>query len=234
MSLNGRLPTACRRTPGLWPTVRLRSPAAATATNERHCHWVLLVHICGVCSASPRGICTCNAEDCGRAGHRRAAQLQSNAAAQLVAPSCHLHHAVCHAGPHGIRAAWLSTWPKETRQRTPPLLLGVRTHVGMLSRQIWVTSFVKRRMSLAAICTAMQQLDSTSDSMCSRLHDAKATMVLPGCQIMACANDWTAMHHSATLDTSMIEESNWSCRAVALMLVAARSKAVPNFEPCRS
>ena len=136
--------------------------------------------------------------------------------------------------PSWIRAAWLSTWPKETRQRTPPLLLGVRTHVGMLSRQIWVTSFVKRRMSLAAICTAMQQLDSTSDSMCSRLHDAKATMVLPGCQIMACANDWTAMHHSATLDTSMIEESNWSCRAVALMLVAARSKAVPNFEPCRS
>lgn len=31
----------------------------------------------------------------------------------------------------------------------------------------------------------------------------------------------------------MIDESNWSCRAVALMLVAARSKAVPNFEPCK-
>jgi hypothetical protein len=42
----------------------------------------------------------------------------------------------------------------ETKHKTPPLLLAVRTHVGMLSLQIWVTSFVKRRMSLAAICTA--------------------------------------------------------------------------------
>lgn len=35
------------------------------------------------------------------AGYRRTARLQSHAAVQLVAQSCHLHNAVCHAGPRG-------------------------------------------------------------------------------------------------------------------------------------
>ena len=114
--------------------------------------------------------------------------MQSNAAVQLVAPSCHptVQSAVLALVDTSCLAEHLSS---ETKHKTPPLLRAVRTHVGMLSLQIWVTSFVKRRMSLAAICTAMQHLVSTSRSVCSRFHDPQATMVLSGYQNMACANE---------------------------------------------